>query len=126
MGNNVNMSCSRTLIVLLLQLLLPQNNNKAGVLADDQLTLLSTVQEVPKVSWIFGDNLLTRNRRGVIVEAENDNTKYIIKNSKCQEDLKRLCDPIDNNNDDDLFILECAQTFKVNNQQYNYLSQFLT
>lgn len=118
------MACSRTLLMKILiaiffqLLLLNENIDDAGVFAHVNQLTLNDDKESPKITWLFSDNNdKVRIRRDVVIEIpneKNNEAKYIIKNVKCQENIKRLCGPIDNNNDD-LFILECAQTFKVNN-----------
>lgn len=96
-------------IALLFQLLFDSAIN-AGVLAND-VTQAVDAPVYPNVGWVFGNDELSRSRRSV-VNRPNDGEHYIIEDKKCRESLERICGVIDNNNDD-LFILQCVQTFKV-------------
>lgn len=75
--------------------------------------------EPSRISWLFSDGSLTagvkRVQRAALDlrrESDNDALPRII-NSKCRAKLNYLCGNIDKNNNDELTLLECIQTFKV-------------
>ncbi|XP_034948080.1 Golgi apparatus protein 1 [Chelonus insularis] len=55
--------------------------------------------------------ILRRTKRKSIDTGMEPHTFFV--DPKCRDDLRRLCGAMDNN-DDDLFMLECVQTFKPN------------
>jgi len=74
--------------------------------------------EPSRISWLFSDASLTAGVKrvqrdiGLGREPENNGLPRII-NSKCRAKLNYLCGNIDKNNNDELTLLECIQTFKV-------------
>ncbi|XP_011302233.1 Golgi apparatus protein 1 [Fopius arisanus] len=84
----------------------------AGVLAND-VTQGVNSPEYTNVGWVFGNDELSRRRRNVVVKPPDEGGRYFIEDKKCRDSFERLCGVIDNNNDD-LFILQCVQTFKTN------------
>lgn len=99
----------RTLISILIGLfvhfLILTDTENTGVHCHDDMT--RSENENIRIGWIFGDERFKRS-------PTDEQTDHFIEDRKCRDDLKRLCGATDNNNDD-LFILECAQTFKVCN-----------
>ncbi|XP_008555491.1 Golgi apparatus protein 1 [Microplitis demolitor] len=82
---------------------------------DVTIEKINSNDNFPQVQWIFYDKNLTAGsnrikRSPVNAQLEPHN---FIEDPKCREDVKRLCGAMDNNNDD-LFMLECVQTFKPN------------
>lgn len=84
-------------------------------------TFSQQADEPSRISWLFTDVSLTagagvkRVQRSIIEsrrELENDGLPRII-NSKCRSKLSYLCGNLDKNNNDELTLLECIQTFKV-------------
>ncbi|XP_015126768.1 Golgi apparatus protein 1 [Diachasma alloeum] len=98
-------------VALLFQLLFDTEIN-TGVLAND-VTQTANSGVYTNVGWVFGNDELSRRRRAVIVNGPDNGGHYFIEDKKCRDSLERLCGVIDNNNDD-LFLLQCVQTFKTN------------
>ncbi|XP_012256488.2 Golgi apparatus protein 1 [Athalia rosae] len=78
-------------------------------------------EQVPQLRWHFMDSLNFQNhnlnsnarvKRAPIEVPRSVKTK-LIDEQDCTEDIRRLCGIMDKNNDD-LFVLECVQTWKAN------------
>jgi len=77
--------------------------------------------ESSKISWLFsstsparvtGVKRIQRTLLDLGREPENDGLPRVI-NNKCRAKLNYLCGKTDKNNNDELTLLECIQTFKV-------------
>ncbi|KAG8034414.1 hypothetical protein G9C98_007490 [Cotesia typhae] len=82
---------------------------------DGTIEKRNTQDDLSQIKWFFDEKNLTSSNRvrrspAGIVPLELHN---FIEDPKCRDDVKRLCGAMDNSNDD-LFMLECVQTFKPN------------
>lgn len=81
---------------------------------DGTIEKRNTKDDLSQIKWFFNEKNVTSSNRvrrspAGIVPLEPHN---FIEDPKCRDDVKRLCGAMDNSNDD-LFMLECVQTFKV-------------
>lgn len=83
-----------------------------GLTPEDLLSSQNTVEKGLPLTWLYEDNhSFIRKRRSSDLKLERSDKK-LIDETACLLDVKRLCGALPPESDD-LTVLECIQTFKV-------------